>query len=369
MPTFFAQQLLRWHALNPRLLPWTGGPRDPYHIWISEIIMQQTRIEQGAKYYHRFISAYPTVDALAAAPIDDVLFLWEGLGYYTRARNLHKAANYIVTHYQGEFPRTYEDLLTLPGIGPYSAAAIASFAYGLPYPVVDGNVKRLVSRFGGITLPIDSPAAHELIRQQATLFIKGTSPAEFNQAIMNFGALVCKPKAPLCPACPLKRKCIAFQSEQVSVLPVKSKSKRNRIRYFHFLVLHYRKTILFERRDEKDIWNGLFILPYLETNSIRKPVEAFFVDKIHSETGHHHFHFHHSSGNLTQVLSHQTIAGRFHHFILEQKPKRISSNQIWANRIVIDQVAKPKMMVDWLKENEFLISEPSKRNSIRSSSR
>src|SRR6188474_647386 len=164
MPSFFAKHLLDWHTKNPRPLPWDGGPRDAYHIWISEIIMQQTRVEQGAPYYLRFIDRFPTVQSLASATNDEVLRYWQGLGYYTRARNIHKAAKYLVDECNGVFPDTYDGLLALPGIGPYSAAAIASFAYGLRYPVVDGNVKRVIARFTGITDPIDDNSVHENIK-------------------------------------------------------------------------------------------------------------------------------------------------------------------------------------------------------------
>lgn len=355
MRSFFARQLLNWHEKNPRPLPWTGGPRDPYHIWISEVIMQQTRIEQGAPFYHRFITVFPNVESLAASSMDDVLFAWQGLGYYTRARNLHKAANYIMDHYGGQFPRSYEALLGLPGIGPYSAAAIASFAYGLPYPVVDGNVKRLLSRFSGIMDPIDTPTAHELVRQNASTLMKGVSPPEFNQAIMNFGALVCKPKNPACSFCPLHRTCYAFNADLVAALPAKSKIKANRLRYFHFLVMHYRGKILVEQRDQKDIWNGLFILPYLETPSERKPAAKSINKKLLHDLGHEFFQFNHSSKATSQVLSHQTIIGRFHHFTLTEKPKRAGKNQRWVSQLTLGTLAKPKIMVDWIKQGDITI--------------
>jgi len=353
MPSFFTRQLLNWHEQNPRPLPWTGGLRDPYHIWISEVIMQQTRIEQGAPYYHKFLALFPDVDSLAAAPIDDVLFAWQGLGYYTRARNLHKAATYIVNHLDGQFPESYEGLLSLPGIGHYSAAAIASFAYGLPYPVVDGNVKRLIARFDGIDDPVDLPATHELIRHRALQYMKDASPAVFNQAIMNFGSLICKPKNPVCTLCPLRLKCYAFQHDLVSALPAKSKMKSNRLRYFHFFVLHYRDKILVERREHQDIWNGLYILPSLELSSTRKPPGKSMNNKIHLEVGHEQFHFDHSSETRSQILSHQTIMARFHHFTLDSKPKRAGQNQRWVTKSALGLLAKPKIIVEWLKQDGF----------------
>jgi len=361
MPSYFTRQLLNWHEKNPRPLPWTGGLRDPYHIWISEVIMQQTRIEQGAPYYHRFLALFPNVESLAAAPIDDVLFAWQGLGYYTRARNLHKAATYIVNHLDGHFPETYEGLLAMPGIGHYSAAAIASFAYGLPYPVVDGNVKRLVSRFEGISEAIDLPATHELIRHRALHYMKDASPAVFNQAIMNFGSLVCKPKNPSCITCPLHLKCYAFQTDLVNVLPAKSKVKANRLRYFHFLVLHYRDKILVEQRDQKDIWNGLFILPYLETSSERKPAVKSITEKILLDVGNDDFQFHHSSKISSQVLSHQTIHARYHHFMISGRPKKLHKNQRWVNKPTLGTLAKPKIIVDWIKLGDVSITGSQKQ--------
>ncbi len=340
-----------WHKKNPRPLPWSDGPRDPYHIWISEVIMQQTRIEQGAPYYHRFIARFPDILALANATIDDVLQTWQGLGYYTRARNLHKAARFIVDHHHGHFPGRYEELLALPGIGPYSAAAIASFAYGLSYPVVDGNVKRLMARFNGIEKPIDGQVTHDLIRQLAANNMKGAAPAVFNQAIMNFGALVCKPKYPSCPHCPLHQKCQAYLSDQVDVLPVRAKNKTNRLRYFHFLVLLHRGKVLTERRELKDIWHGLYVMPYLESNSFRKPVQKNIREKIGLIAGQTAFQFMFSSEQKTQVLSHQTIVARFHYFHLTEKPKRIDGNLHWVTRSGMGHLAKPKIIVDWWKQN------------------
>jgi A/G-specific adenine glycosylase len=318
--------------------------------------MQQTRIEQGAPYYLRFISKYPDVTSLAAAPIDDVLLSWEGLGYYTRARNLHKAAFFIVNHLDGKFPASYEGLLDLPGIGSYSAAAIASFAYGLPYPVVDGNVKRLIARYEGIASPVDTPAIHEEIRRIAAFHLKKESPAAFNQAIMNFGALVCKPRNPSCPLCPLQKKCFAFQHDRVNSLPVKAKTKSNRVRFFHFIVLHYRDSVLFERRDSNDIWKGLYTLPGLESGSSRKPALHLFLNKIKPILGHNPVKLVRSTGLFSQPLSHQTIQARFHHFSITEKPARALRQQKWIKRKTADHLAKPKIILDWLKNDAFAFS-------------
>lgn len=225
MPTFFARHLLMWHADNPRPLPWDEGPRDPYHIWISEVIMQQTRIGQGASYYQKFILQFPTVTALADASLEDLMQVWEGLGYYSRVRNLHKAAKTIVEIHGGVFPETYAALLSLPGVGPYSAAAISSFAFNQRHPVIDGNVKRLLSRFEGVTESIDAPASLPILRQHAWKHIRDVDPATFNQAIMNYGAMMCRPKNPLCSTCELASKCYAYRNGLVEMLPVRNEKR------------------------------------------------------------------------------------------------------------------------------------------------
>lgn len=345
MPSFFANRLLHWQANNPRPLPWDGGPRDPYHIWISEIIMQQTRIEQGAPYYLKFVNRFPNVKSLADAPIDEVLRYWQGLGYYTRARNVHKAALYITQQLGGIFPESYEGLLALPGIGPYSAAAISSFAFGLPYPVVDGNVKRVIARFSGITLSIDETPVHEQIRSITSGLMKGASPGAFNQAIMNFGAIVCKPSNPLCNLCPLSRKCYALQNDMVPVLPVRSKKKKVVFRHFHFVVLTWRDKVLLQRRDTKDIWQGLYTPPLMERKAPRAPSLKQFESFVENTTGLSGLSLLHSSPALQQLLSHQTIVGRFHFMRLLSPPHALDDSFVWVTEKSIDNYARPKMIV------------------------
>jgi A/G-specific adenine glycosylase len=351
MPSFFAKHLLHWQTNNPRPLPWDGGPRNPYHIWISEIIMQQTRIEQGAPYYLRFIDRFPSVRALASVPVDDVLHSWQGLGYYTRARNIHKAAQRIVAEYNGAFPDTYDGLLSLPGIGPYSAAAIASFAYGLPYPVVDGNVKRVIARFCGITESIDDIVVHENIKSISGDFMKGVPPDEFNQAIMNFGAIICKPGAALCNACPLSKKCFAFQHDMVELLPVRSKKKTNTVRHFHFLVISFNGKLLLQRREEKDIWRGLYTPLIIESNSTRKPSLATIHSHVSKVIGDTSFEMTNSSSQVRQLLSHQTIIGRFHSVKLTTKPNKILDPYVWVTQKTINDFGKPKMVVEMIEQS------------------
>lgn len=350
MANFFARTLLQWHRDNPRPLPWTTSLPDPYHIWLSEIIMQQTRIEQGTEYYLRFVRQFPTIDSLASASIDQVMRLWQGLGYYTRARNLHKAANHIVEKLDGHFPDTYEGLLALPGIGPYSAAAISSFAFGRSHVVVDGNVKRLISRYSGVTRTIDDPATHQHIHQIASAYMDGTSPAVFNQAIMNFGALVCKPKSPLCSSCPLATHCFAFQNNLVESLPVRTKKKEVRERYFQFVVFHYRGKILLQRREKKDIWHGLYTPPLLESKSIRIPSIARLRTFAEELTGHDDIELLQSSTTVRQLLSHQSINGRFIHFKLLAPPIISFESFVWVSKKTMNHYGKPKMIAEMLAE-------------------
>lgn len=353
MPSFFAKQLLSWHQQNPRLLPWADGSRNTYMIWLSEIIMQQTRIEQGTSYYMKFVDRYPTVSDLSAAPLDDVLHLWEGLGYYTRARNLHTAANRIVHDLDGHFPDSYDALLDLPGVGPYSAAAIASFAYGHRHVVVDGNVKRLISRFAGIAESIDNPNTHKKIHAVATGYMKGVPPDIFNQAIMNFGALVCKPK-PLCNICPLIKKCFAYQHKMISELPVRSKKKELRNRFFNFVMMQHNDSVLMQRRSENDIWKDLYSFPFLEKKSTRAPLQNELTLFVTSLIGNKSTTLIEKERVLyQQLLSHQLIRGRFYVFEIK-KTVPAPAGYSWIPINLLSKYGKPRMIVEYLKKKQLL---------------
>ena len=353
MPSFFAKQILQWHFANPRPLPWDNGPRDPYHIWISEIIMQQTRIEQGTPYYLKFIHRFPDVHSLGSAPLDEVLKYWQGLGYYSRARNLHKAAHQIIEHHKGVFPQTHAELLQLSGVGPYSAAAISSFAFGLPYPVVDGNVKRVIARFAGIVEPIDDPKTHEQIRAHVEKYMKGVVPGDFNQAIMNFGALVCKPQNPLCHDCGLSKNCVAFIQQKVASIPVRSKKKTNELRYFHFFILRWKGKFLLQRREDKDIWRGLYAPPVIERSNNNKPSKTEIDNMINHFVGQSSFEITSSSLPQKQLLSHQTIIGRFYEVDLLNTPKKKSNLLAWVNQKTLHDYGKPKMVAAMLEKQSL----------------
>jgi len=264
----FHKTLIKWYLSNRRELPWrkTG---DPYHIWLSEIMLQQTRIEQGLPYYVVFTEAFPTVFDLANASQDKILKLWQGLGYYSRARNLHETAKFIAEELDGKFPDTYKDLLKLKGVGDYTASAIASICFNEATPVVDGNVYRVLARYFDIDTPINSSSGQKEFKALATELIDEEDPATYNQAIMEFGALHCKPQNPLCDSCPLADSCLALRNNKTRVLPVKLKKAKVKKRFFNYLVfLSEENETLLEQRKGRGIWEGLYQFPLLESDSL-----------------------------------------------------------------------------------------------------
>jgi A/G-specific adenine glycosylase len=277
----FTKTLLEWHRNeNTREFPWKGI-KEPYRIWLSEIILQQTRATQGLPYYQKFISHFPYITDLAAASEDAVLKLWQGLGYYARARNLHHTAKKIVYEMGGKFPESYRELLKLKGIGPYTAAAIASFAFGEAVAVVDGNVVRLLSRFFGIAIPFNISEGKKVFFALAQKLIDPSAPSEYNQAIMDFGAVVCTPVNPDCLRCAFSPKCFAYRHKQVENLPVRAKKNEKKYRHFLFVVARYRNQIFIEKRQGNDIWKNLYQLPMIELsaddeNSIERALAQLF---------------------------------------------------------------------------------------------
>src|SRR5262245_24307425 len=261
----FTKKLLTWNkSSNKRQMPWKGE-KDPYKIWLSEIILQQTRVEQGLEYYKKFIAKFPTVHDLAKAPEQQVFKLWEGLGYYTRCKNLVATAKVISKEKGGKFPNTYEDIKALKGIGPYTAAAISSFAFNLPYAVVDGNVFRVLARVFGVSTPIDSTAGKKYFTQLADDLLDKKQPGTYNQAIMDFGAVICKPEAPLCNQCPFNKTCYAYLNKKISELPVKEKKISIRKRWFYYFIIGNKDQSAIVQRTAKDIWQELYEYPLIET--------------------------------------------------------------------------------------------------------
>ncbi len=264
----FSKPLIEWYLQNRRDLPWRKTTH-PYPIWLSEIMLQQTRVAQGLPYFLKFIDAFPTVFDMAAAPEEQVLKLWQGLGYYSRARNLHGTAKYIAHELEGNFPPDYEGLLKLKGVGEYTAAAIASIAYGEAVPVVDGNVYRVLSRYFGIDTDISSSSAKKKFTALATSLMPKDKASEFNQAMMEFGALQCVPKSPDCTVCVLNADCVAFTTGRVAELPVKLKKTKVTNRYFNYLIIQdaEEKSIV-QKRTAKGIWHNLYEFPLIETEGL-----------------------------------------------------------------------------------------------------
>jgi A/G-specific adenine glycosylase len=260
----FSAIILSWYSNHKRDLPWRNN-KIPYSIWLSEIILQQTRVDQGLSYYLKFLEAFPKVKQLAEAQEDHVMQLWQGLGYYSRARNLHAAAKMIMNDFNGKFPSSYDDLRKLPGVGPYTASAIASIAFNLPHAVVDGNVYRLLSRYFNIDTPIDSGAGVREFFDLANELMSVSSPGDFNQAMMDFGSMVCKPTSPLCNECPLNAGCLALKNETTASRPIKRGKTKVSKRYFIYLIIKDDEDYtLVRKRGDKDIWAGLYEFPLIE---------------------------------------------------------------------------------------------------------
>jgi A/G-specific adenine glycosylase len=300
--------LITWYSDNKRNLPWRTT-LDPFFIWLSEVILQQTRVNQGLGYYLRFTDAFPTIFDLARAQPDEVLKLWQGLGYYTRARNLHKAAQVIVRDYQGVFPCDYDSIRKLPGIGDYTAAAIASFAFGLPHAVVDGNVYRVLSRYFANASPIDSTQGKKLFAQLAQEFLNRNEPALHNQAIMELGAMVCTPTQPSCSICPLADRCAGYATGNTALFPVKGRKTVVRTRFFYYFILLSQHKIAVRQREENDIWKGLFEFPMWELDQAFELKELILLPEIKSfiQNG----KVENYSSDFTHKLTHQTIKARF----------------------------------------------------------
>ncbi len=360
---FFRENLLRWAATHHRPLPWKGEP-DAYKIWLSEIILQQTRAAQGLPYYERFVAQFPTVRHLANAPEDEVMKLWEGLGYYSRARNLHTTAKYIAQDLNGQFPNTYAGIRALKGVGDYTAAAVASFAYALPYAVVDGNVYRVLARFFGITTPTDTTTAKKEFAALAQSLLDPAHPGAYNQAIMDFGATHCTPQQPKCPACPMRTHCKALELGIVQDLPVKAKALVKRTRHFLYAVFNYEGDIFIQKREAKDIWQQLYEFPMLELDNL--PVDKtaaqsliqqhFFAQGLPAET-----RFLTLSKPFRQQLTHQTVLAVFLEIQLPAALPKIFFSQpafLLLERISRENLKKniavPRV-IDWYIEEKAVI--------------
>ncbi len=318
----FSKTILNWYAINGRELPWRQTS-NPYAIWLSEVIMQQTRIAQGTAYWERFMKRWPNVHELAKATEDEVLREWQGLGYYSRARNLHKAAQQIVG--LGRFPQTYKELKQLKGIGEYTAAAISSISFAEPVAVVDGNVYRVLARYFGIDTPIDSTEGKKVFKAMAQEYLPKQAPAAYNQGLMDFGAIQCTPTSPNCEVCPLVETCFAANNNKVAELPVKAKKTKQRERHFSFIYIRCNGETAIRRRGAGDIWQGLWELPTKELlgNAIEN---ATLIKK-----------------NVKHVLTHQIIFADF--YLLETNvPPTLPADYIWIKESEIERYALPRLI-------------------------
>ncbi len=322
----FADTLISWYEDHKRDLPWRGEP-DPYKIWVSEIILQQTRVQQGWDYYLRFIDNFPDVKALAEADEDRVLKVWQGLGYYSRARNMHAAAREIMEKHGGHFPNEYDKILSLKGIGNYTAAAISSIAFGLPYPAVDGNVIRIVSRIFGICDDVTQPVVVKKITAICEMEIDNKRPGVFNQAAMDFGAIQCVPRNPDCDECPFQSSCYAYNNHLVDILPVKKKKAESKHRYFHYTVYLSDSQTIIEKRTGSDIWRNMYQFPLTETDSEEYADKPLF--------------------SIREVLSHQIIHAAFYVKNVKKLPK-LSQNQLVIPFDDMEKYPMPKIMTEFL---------------------
>lgn len=343
----FTDKLLKWHRhKNDRKMPWKGE-KDPYKVWLSEIILQQTRVEQGRAYYERFVQTFPTIRQLARAKDQAVFKLWEGLGYYSRCRNLLETARRITEERGGVFPDNYKEILQLKGIGPYTAAAIASFAFGLPYAVVDGNVQRVLARYHGISQPVDSKEGKEKIEALASELLNRKSPGEYNQAIMDFGATVCKPQQPLCTACVQRTQCVAFQQGRVNDFPVKTKSIRIRDRWFNYYIFISEKKVAVRPREAKDIWQGLHEFMLVEQlTPFADPPTASLPSGWLNGRGVIHWR---TGETYKQSLSHQRIHVRFYIGMIEKKD-RLQVKAEWLSKQQLSKRPFPVVIQQFMQD-------------------
>ena len=346
----FGILLMRWHRLlNHREMPWKGE-KDPYRVWLSEIILQQTRVEQGWGYYERFLSAYPDLPSLAAAPDRDVFKLWEGLGYYSRCRNLLETARRVVADLGGSFPSTYEGILSLKGVGPYTASAIASFAFGLPYAVVDGNVLRVLARVFGVDGPIGTSASRRLFEGMAASLLDREDPGGYNQAIMDFGAVVCKPVSPACGSCVMRDICVAYRTGRVGELPVRRERPSRRRRWMYYAEVLSDGCVLVREREGGDIWRNLHELYLIESSARIGKAALLNHPSLLKLTGEGVPDIKGLGPEYVHLLTHQELRGRFLCMDIGRGKPPVDGYR-WVSGEELSKLAFPKPIAEYLGKN------------------
>jgi A/G-specific adenine glycosylase len=341
----FTDEIVQWYTLNKRDLPWRHTT-DAYVIWLSEIILQQTRVEQGMPYFNRFLEQYPDVKSFAAASEDEILKLWQGLGYYSRGRNMLKTARQVNEEFSGEFPRQYEQLIKLKGIGEYTAAAISSFSANETKAVVDGNVYRVLARYFGVSEPINGTQGKKIFQKLADEVLNKQQPGLHNQAMMEFGAMLCKPKNPACGICPVREGCYAFLNNAAGSLPVKLKKLKIKERYFNYLLIIKGDKILLNKRGENDIWANMYDLPLIETREFSQP-EAIILQPVALKYFGENIIIEESSEVYKHILTHQRLYVRF--LKLETEPVDLQENWFYADLNDLKKFAFPKIIFIFIK--------------------
>lgn len=351
---FFSKTLLEWNKTeNNRQMPWKGES-NPYKIWISEIILQQTRVQQGMNYYNRFIKTFPDIESLATASEKKIYKLWEGLGYYSRCKNLIASAKFIHKELSGEFPKKYEKILALKGIGNYTASAIASFAYNQPFAVLDGNVFRVLSRFFGEEIPINTTEGKKKYAALAQSLLDKKQAGKYNQALMDFGAVICKPAAPLCAECPLQVKCVAFLKNKVSVLPVNTKSIRIKKRFFNYLLVEHKNKYYVHKRTGKDIWQNLYEFILIETKKLIDETSMAVNEEIINNLNQYDFTVKSVSHMKTEKLTHQIISVQLIHVEIK-KPLR-NKEYFPVNEKQLKSLPFPKFIASYLADKNVSLN-------------
>jgi len=357
----FKDIIIKWYNENKRDLPWRNTD-DSYYIWISEVILQQTRVAQGLDYYLRFINSFPTIKDLAEANIDRVMKVWQGLGYYSRARNLHGAAQQIMADYNGLLPRTYKELLKIKGLGPYSAGAIASFAFKEVVPAIDGNVYRVLSRVYGVFASQETSAGKKEFFELTMELIDKDQPNVFNQALLDFGAMQCIPRSPNCLACPFSDICYAYRNNLVNQLPIKGKKIATRDRFLNYVMIRYKDTTFIQRRLAGDIWTSLYEFPLIETKTPTE-IEALIKGSAWKELfGKEKFEILHVSQSIKHQLSHQTLFVQFIIVEIRKPTYYLNSNFLNVSISDLQEYSVPKVI------DNILAAEPTEKYFLNDNS-